>query len=252
MSYHCFDRLFGACLTVGLLSCTVMVTDATAQLNPTDPATIRVTLLKTKPGKGALWRDMQREVLHKYYEDAKWPAVSVYRVRFGQPNFAIVTGIGTYDNPGQMSDSDLRRFRATMSDAVEWSRTRVQHKHTDLSFGPPVDKPAAHISVSQIKLAPGQRGAFIKNFKENGIPRWKEMGLPSLTTWEILYGEDSGDFVVVVPIENYGELSEGTPFYRGLSEEDRAQILTGMEGVVVSIKRSVGDYLENQSYVAAQ
>ncbi len=252
MSYHCFDRLFGACLTIGLLSCSVLVTDATAQLNPTDPATLRVTLLKLKPGQGAAWRDMNREVLHKYWEDAGWAAVSVYRTRFSESNLAIVTDIGNYDNPGQMSDSDLRRFRATNASAVEWSRTRVQHKHTDLSFGAPTDRPAAHISVSQSKLAPGQRAAFIKNLKENAIPRWKEMGIPALTTWEILYGEDSGDFLIVVPIENYGELSQGTPFYRGMSDEDRAQIFAGWDGVIESITRSVGDYLENQSYVAAQ
>lgn len=247
-----WNRLFGTCLTVGLLSCGLFVAEATAQMNPTDPATLRVTMIKAKPGHGAAVRALQRDVMLNYHKKAGWAWSSFYRVRFGEPSFAMVTDVANFDKAGEMSEADLRRFQQTNRESVEWVRTHVQHKHPDLSFGAPTDKPAAHISVSTITIAPGRRGDFIKNFKANGLPRWKKAGISQLTTWEILYGVDSGKFVVVVPIENYAELSQGTPFYRGMSEADRAQILTGMEGVILDIRRMVGDYVPELSYVPAQ
>lgn len=252
MLQHRLNRLFGTCLTIGLLSCSLFAAYAAAQMKATDPATLRVTLIKAKPGHGAAVRAIQRDVILNYQKNAKWAWSSFYRVRFGDATYASVTDIANYDKPGNMPEADSRRFQEASRESVEWSRTHVQHKLTDLSFGGALDKPAAHISVSTITVAPGRRGDFIKNFKANGLPRWKKMGIPWLTTWEILYGEDSGKFVVVVPIANYAELSQGTPFYRGMSEADRAQVLTGMEGVILDIQRSVGDYMEDLSFVPGQ
>ncbi len=55
--------------------------------------------------------------------------------------------------------------------------------------------------------------------------------------------------MVVVPIDNYAELEDGSPFYRGMSEQERAQLLTGMQGVITNIRRRVGDFMPDLSYV---
>lgn len=243
---------FSACLIVGLLACAALSPAASAQIDPTAPATIRVRQIKIKPGYAYVWRDMQRDVLMPYYKRSKWPFVATYRARFGEPTFVVVSAIGTADLPRETTEDGTRRFREAIQESVEWGRTSVYRKHPDLSFGEPTDAPAAHISVSTITLAPGKRGEFIKNFKENGLPRWKEMGLSSLVTWEIIYGYNTGKFVVVTPIKNYAELAEGTPYYRGMSEEERAELLTGMGGVITDIQRLVADYLPELSYQAAE
>jgi hypothetical protein len=69
MLRHRLKGLFGACLTFALLSCSFLAAEASAQ-NPTDPATLHVTLVKTKPGKSAAWRDTQRDLLHHYQKSA--------------------------------------------------------------------------------------------------------------------------------------------------------------------------------------
>ena len=243
---------FAVCLTVGLLACAALSPAASAQQDPTAPATIWVRQINTKPGHGNVWRELQRDGLIPYYKKSKWPFVSTYRLRFSEANFAVVSGIGTADMTAETTEEGLRLYRAAVRDSVESVRTSVQRKHPDLSFGKPTDAPTKHISISTITLAPGKRSEFIKNFKENGLPRWKKMGLPYLTTWEIIYGYNTGKFVSVTPIENYAELAEGTPYYRGMSEAERAQLLTGMGGVITDIQRIVGDYLSGLSYVAAE
>lgn len=249
MSRYGLNGLLGACLTLAL-SCGPLAAPAAAQ-NPGDPATLHVTLVKTKPGQDQAWSDAQRDLLH-CYESAKWPWVSVYRVRFGEPSYAVITDIANYDRPGQMPEADKRRHESALSASVEWTRTYVQHKLTDLSFGAPEQKPAAHVSVSNITIAPDKRAEFIKTFKENLIPRWKKMGIPFITTWEILYGVNSGQFIVLAPLDRYADLNEGTPYFRGLSEAALTQLMSGMQGVTVKIERNVGDYLEGLSYIAAQ
>lgn len=250
MSRHSLNGLLGACLTLAL-SCGPFAAPTAAQ-NPTDPATLHVTLVKIKPGQDAVWRDAQGDVLHRYYESAKWPWVSVYRVQFGEASYAVITDIANYDRTGQMPEADKRRHESALSDSVEWTRTYVQHKLTELSLGAPEQKPAPHVSVSNITIAPDKRAEFIKTFKEKLIPRWKKMGIPFITTWEILYGVNSGQFIVLAPLERYADLNEGTPYFRGLSEADLTQLMSGMQGVTVKIERNVGDYLEGLSYVAAQ
>ena len=252
MSRNSILSSFSACLIVGLLACAALSPAASAQIDPTAPATIRVTQIKTKPGYGNVWRALQRDVMMPFYKRSKWPFVATYRVRFGEQNFAVVSDIGTYDLPPDTTEDGTRRFREAVRESVEWARMSVQRKHPDLSFGKPTDAPAEHISVSTITLAPGKRNEFIKSFKENGLPRWKEMGLPYLTTWEIIYGHNTGKFVSVTPIENYAELAEGTPYYRGMSESERAQLLTGMGGVITDIQRLVGDYVPELSYAGAE
>jgi hypothetical protein len=243
--------LNGACLTIALLSCSFFAAPAAAQ-DPTDPATLHVTLVKTKPGKSAAWRDLQRDVLPRYYKSAEWPWVSVYGVRFGEASYAVITDVANLDLTTKMSDADLRRYQETLSDSVEWTRTYVQYKLTELSFGAPEEKPAAHVSVSNITIAPDKRAEFIKTFKESLIPRWKKMGIPFVTTWEILYGENSGQFIVLAPLETYAALNDGTPYFRGLSEAELGEMMRGMQGVTVKIERNVGDYLEDLSYRAGQ
>ena len=240
-----------ACLTIALLSCSFLAAPAAAQ-NPTDPATLHVTLVKTKPGKSAVWRDTQRDLLRHYQESAKWPWVSVYAIRFGEASFAVITDIANYDRTAKMPDGEMRRHQVALNDSVEWTRTYVQYKLTELSFGAPEEKPAAHVSVSNITIAPDKRAAFIKTFKETLIPRWKKMGIPFVTTWEILYGENSGQFIVLAPFEKYADLNEGTPYFRGLSEAELGQLMSGMQGVTVKVERNVGDYLEDLSHAAAQ
>jgi hypothetical protein len=164
----------------------------------------------------------------------------------------VITDVANYDRTAKMPDADMRRHQVALSDSVEWTRTYVQHKLTELSFGAPEEKPAAHVSVSNITIAADKRAGFIKTFKEDLIPRWKKMGIPFVTTWEILYGENSGQFIVLAPLENYAELTGGTPFHRGLSEADQTQLMSGMQGVTLKIERNVGDYLEDLSYMAAQ
>lgn len=244
------NGLLGACLTLAL-ACGICAAPVAAQ-NPTDPATLHVTLVKTKPGQDAAWRDAQRDVLPHFYQSAKWPWVSVYGVQFGEASYAVITDIANYDRTGKMPEADRRRRDSALSDSVEWTRTYVQHKLTELSFGAPEEKPAAHVSVSNITIAPDKRAAFIKTFKENLIPRWKKMGIPFITTWEILYGENSGQFIVLAPIEHYADLNEGTPYFRGLSEAELGELMSGMQGVTVKIERNVGDYLEDLSFAAAQ
>lgn len=251
MMRRSLNSLPGACLTLALLSCGLLAAPAPAQ-NPTDPATLHVTLVKTKPGKSAVWRDMQRDLLPRYYKSAKWPWVSVYGVQFGEASFAVITDIANYDLTAKMSDVDMRRHQDALSDSVEWTRTYLQRKLTELSFGAPEEKPAAHVSVSNITIAPDKRAEFIKTFKEDLIPRWKKMGIPFVTTWEILYGENSGQFIVLAPFENYADLNEGTPYFRGLSEAELGQLMSGMQGVTLKVERNVGDYLEDLSYNAAQ
>ncbi len=239
--------------SAALVAAIVSAPAAAVAQDPTAPLTIRVTQVKVKPGYNSVWRANQRDIVVPYAEAAGWPFLSTYRVRFGSANFAVVSPIGTYDITGQPPDEDaLDQFRKALRDSVDESSSYVQRKHPDLSFGEPTEEPWPHISVSHITLAPGMRGKFIQNFKQNGIPRWKEMGLPALVTWEIIYGQNSGQFVVVVPIENYAELAEGTPFYRGMSEADRAAILSGMQGVIANIQRVIADYLPAESYMPGE
>jgi len=244
---------FSACLLGGLLACAALSPAASAQFDPTAPGTLRVTQVKVKPGYGNVWREMQRDILIPYFKRAKYPFVSTYRLRFSEASYGVVSSIGASDMTAETTEEGSSKYRAARRESVEWARTSVRRRHTDLSFGKPLDAPAELLSVSTITIAPGKRNDFIKNFKENGIPRWKKMGFRFLTTTEIIYGHNTGKFVVVTPIKNYAELAEGTPFYRGMSEAERAQLLTGMgSGVITDIQRVVADYIPGLSYSTAQ
>ena len=56
----------------------------------------------------------------------------------------------------------------------------------------------------------------------------------------------------MAPLETYGALTDGTPYFRELSEAKLTELMSSMKGVTLKIERNVGDYLEDLSYVAAQ
>lgn len=241
-------RLIGALLTFALL-----LPVADAQQDPTAPATLRITQINLKPGYNAVWTQMQKELLLPFYERSGFPFVGVYRVRFDDySEFAVVAPVESLDIAGKTTEEGLKRFQETNRQALEGSRTYIQRKLTDLSFGEAVEQPYPHLSVSHITIAPGKRAAFLKSLRETAIPRWKKMGIPALMTWEILYGYNSGKFVVAVPLENYSELAEGLPFYRGMSEADLAALQAANQGVILDIKRVTADFMPELSYMPQQ
>jgi hypothetical protein len=261
MSYRALSRSG----VLGLVVALVAVLSLSAQA-PKSPAETSQTYLATfvTLNQGAV-TDYENYLKNDYIPAQKQGGLQARMTYsngvFGEgPMFATFTPVSSlaqFDQPSPvrkaLGDAGAEQLTQKGAKMIASRRTVLIRTRPDLSLATePKGEPTPLSLITELQVAPGRRLDFEGLIKKEIVPVMQQAKVKAYNVLEIVYGDEVGGYITVVPYESYDAIGKGHPLQTVLGEEGMKRVEAKFAGIVTRMQRHVARYRPELSFMVSK
>jgi hypothetical protein len=171
--------------------------------------------------------------------------------------FTPVSSLAQFDQPSPvrkaLGDAGMEQLAQKAAKMVASRRTVLVRTRPDLSVaGDPKGEHAPLVLVTDLQVAAGRRLDFEALIKKEVVPVMQQAKVKAYNVLEIVYGDEVGAYITVVPYDTYDAIGKGHPLQTVLGEEGMKRLEAKFAGIITRMQRHVARYRPELSFTVTK
>jgi hypothetical protein len=231
----------------------IMATMIWGSLSAQEPNTLlTVRIIEVNTDKSSDFVDLQKEMAEAR-KAAGMPGRWVWQEVMGNTSTFHVVTVGENfaefdeDSDPVLGEAGMATWISRITKTIKSREVYAVRMYSDLEIKPKEGQEANLLVLSEFKVAQGRFGDFRQWLGEKLVPALKKLGVTGRSYGRTLYGGSFNTYISAQHYETWAELDQ-TNMFTSLSDEEREDLWSGVEGLVVERERIILRYRADMSH----
>jgi hypothetical protein len=244
------------CASLWLASSDSLVRAQSAS-EPQQRQLLMINEISLKPETAPEWAELQKSVLDTQKKVATRGRDVWANGPGGDPYLRAIVipiaSIAQFDSPNPfvkaLGEQAFAEYSAKNRRLVASSHSTIVTTRPDLGFGTrPANAPPKLAILTIVNAASGRTQDFEALLKSDVVPALKKGGVSYYAVAQVVFGDDANKYMTLTLINDYAELTKGSPIERALGPEGMAKLTQKAGPLVTRLERRIIRYLPDLSF----